>query len=79
MQCSHCNLFVDEKCLKRSDKMFKCKHVFEADRQLETDVDVAKRFRRTWHHCWVKGNLKLDNRFVIYQIPTKKQQKCLLI
>ena len=63
IQCSQCNLFADEKCLKRADKMFKCKQVFECDRVDNREGDKTS-FRRIWHHAWVKGNLKLDNRFV---------------
>lgn len=71
VQCSQCNLYADEKCLKRADKMFKCKQVFEAERVdnlEESSLQDAKLFKRTWHHCWVKGNLKLENRFVLFYV-----------
>lgn len=64
MQCSYCNHFVDEKCLKRAEKSIKCKQVLDGDHGVVTDANgnEQQKFKRHWHHCWVKGNLKLDNR-----------------
>jgi diacylglycerol kinase (ATP) len=69
--CVYCNLYVDVKCLKKAEKTFKCKQIYEEKRDdddhdeptVRTALldDDLRRLKQKWHHHWVKGNLKLNN------------------
>ncbi|CAF1102617.1 unnamed protein product, partial [Brachionus calyciflorus] len=59
--CNYCNLYTDEKCMKKADKMFKCKQLCDTH---EADPDCEKPqklLHRHWQHNWIKGNLKLNS------------------
>lgn len=58
--CTYCNLYTDEKCLKKADKLFKCKQLCDSHENVETDLN-SKMIRRIWQHNWIKGNLKLNS------------------
>lgn len=53
--CTYCNIYSDEKCLKKAEKMFKCKQMY-TEGPYETSDCVRK-----WQHQWVKGNLHLNS------------------
>ncbi|RNA03178.1 diacylglycerol kinase epsilon isoform X1 [Brachionus plicatilis] len=57
--CIYCNLYSDEKCLKKADKIFRCKQFCD----VHDDVAIIdkKILRRNWQHKWVKGNLNLNS------------------
>lgn len=60
--CTYCNLYADEKCLKKADKMFKCKQIFDNLNDLnENNLNNEKKTVRKWPHHWIKGNLKLNS------------------
>ena len=66
VSCSYCNLYADEKCYKKADKLFRCKKVCEnimnSDKDEHVDIDNKKIvYERKWQHQWVKGNLRLDS------------------
>lgn len=53
--CDSCQVYIDEKCLKKADKEIKCKTLC---------VNKSKEKRNettTWSHHWVKGNLPLNS------------------
>lgn len=52
--CTYCTLHSDEKCLKKADKLFKCKQLCD----VHSNED---KLRRNWQHHWIKGNLKLNS------------------
>jgi diacylglycerol kinase (ATP) len=76
VSCIYCNLYADEKCLKRAEKMFKCKQMCEcvdADSTTSTNnsskessakIGAVRRsgsYTKAWQHHWIKGNLKLNS------------------
>ena len=48
--CDCCQLYIDEKCLKKADKEIKCKVLCR-----NNDSSTV------WHHHWIKGNLPLNS------------------
>ncbi len=72
--CTYCNLYADEKCLKRAEKIFKCKTSCKSSldrsdcigKATSTAADAAKFYKQNWSHHWVKGNLS------IYDCVSKK-------
>lgn len=59
--CVYCNLYADEKCLKKADKQFKCKQIYDNSPVASIDDEQLKMLKRKWHHLWIRGNLKLHN------------------
>ncbi len=51
--CTYCSLYCDIKCMKKAEKLFKCK-------QLSSNGKGSKQ-QEFWPHHWIKGNLKLDS------------------
>ena len=75
--CTYCNLYADEKCLKRAENTFKCKKICNSIFSFEKKQDGNKRMEQTvladlskapfkllsqnWSHHWIKGNLQLNS------------------
>jgi diacylglycerol kinase (ATP) len=49
--CDCCQLYIDEKCLKKADKEIKCKLLCRND-----SINSS-----SWYHHWIKGNLPLNS------------------
>ena len=52
LYCDTCQIYIDEKCLKKADKIFKCKILCRSKLTEPTSI---------WYHHWVKGNLPLNS------------------
>jgi diacylglycerol kinase (ATP) len=72
VSCIYCNLYADEKCLKKAEKMFKCKQICEcaisendaaavSPESNMLDINHNNRYTKNWNHHWIKGNLKLNS------------------
>lgn len=60
--CTFCNIYTDDKCLKKADRMFKCKQLCDVHDLASCDKKIMK---RNWEHKWVKGNLRLKSQCFI--------------
>ena len=73
VSCIYCNLYADEKCLKRAEKLFKCKQMCECidiedttaanfdTTTLKSKFLSRKSYTKPWQHHWLKGNLRLNS------------------
>lgn len=52
--CTYCSLYSDIKCMKKAEKLFKCKQICSSNGKVSSKQEF-------WPHHWVKGNLKLDS------------------
>ena len=51
--CTYCSLYCDIKCMKKAEKLFKCKQLCSNGK--------GNKQQEFWPHHWIKGNLKLDS------------------
>ena len=71
--CTLCNLYIDEKCLKKAENRFRCKKlcnsIFHVEKSKieEKEPEISdltngpfRLHKKTWSHHWIKGNLELD-------------------
>jgi hypothetical protein len=56
--CVYCNLYADEKCLKKAEKL-KCKKLFSIKEESTTVAQLN--YEKNLMHSWIKGNLKLNS------------------
>jgi diacylglycerol kinase (ATP) len=50
--CERCNVFVDDKCIRRAEQELKCKTLYVRKQNVRFDC---------WPHKWVQGNLEFHS------------------